>query len=256
MASKSESNLAYQAVADAWLTQQLSRPVFRLKAAQGHKLQIDTFAPGSFLYAKLPIELAAEAAALRSLGFMHVETSGLFEKRALIQAQAPKARVECFTPAQAVLCAGLREQVVSIARSAFVWSRFHQDHRFPKELADQVKAAWIENFFVGLRGSKLLVAFDRELPVGFISMIAGPDTKTRIDLIDLVAVRPTYQGRGVGSAMLDAVEWFSKDAVAVQVGTQLANQASVALYRSRGYELLSTADVFHLHVGLESLCVG
>jgi len=69
-------------------------------------------------------------------------------------------------------------------------------------------------------------------------------------VIDLVAVAPDAQGRGVGTALVTAfVREASPNSDVLRVGTQIANVPSLRLYTRLGFRIAGSAFVMHLHVG-------
>jgi GNAT superfamily N-acetyltransferase len=63
-------------------------------------------------------------------------------------------------------------------------------------------------------------------------------------VIDLIALAPPYQGRGLARALLAFVETEAPQPV-LAVGTQALNLPSVRLYESWGFRLSSVQYVFH-----------
>jgi ribosomal protein S18 acetylase RimI-like enzyme len=56
--------------------------------------------------------------------------------------------------------------------------------------------------------------------------------------IDRIVVEPEYQGRGIGKAMLEAVESRVPDAVAYQLFTGSKSKRNINLYKRVGYEIV------------------
>src|SRR5687768_8651282 len=148
-------------VADEWLGQQIKRPAYKLNvdanllslkntelAAGLEPLQT----PNAFAYAKLSVQNLVAAHFVQAQGFLLVDTSTTFDKP--------------FTPEQALSGnshirfaeASDMHNVVQVAGSSFIYSRFHQDPYMPNETADYLKAKWAENFFHGQRGDAMIVA--------------------------------------------------------------------------------------------------
>jgi ribosomal protein S18 acetylase RimI-like enzyme len=93
------------------------------------------------------------------------------------------------------------------------------------------------------------VARDGGQAVGFLAALATQSEGRRIAVIDLVGVAPAHQRRRIGRALTIAfIEHYRGSAAALQVGTQVANTASVRLYERLGFSLLHSQYVLHLHV--------
>jgi ribosomal protein S18 acetylase RimI-like enzyme len=142
-----------------------------------------------------------------------------------------------------------REPVVEIASASFRYSRFHLDPEVPQELANRIKADWISSYFAGTRGEHLLVALADGHPAGFLAVIGGEEDGRTLRTIDLIAVAPSAQGRGLARALTAA--FVAESAVVadeVRVGTQAANVPATRLYESLGFALVRAQYVLHRHV--------
>lgn len=193
-----------------------------------------------FAFCKVPVSQVDTAIVVQRAGFLLVDTNIGFEKR-LSDATHPP-------PPSAVGCrlanAADEPRVLSIAESAFRFSRFHLDPAIPKAIADNVKRVWVSNFFNGTRGDALIVAEERKEPIGFLLLL---DFNEPTVTIDLIATAPAQERRGIASAMLAFAEAQAPAALAFRVGTQVANIPSVRLYEKLNYRLISAHYVFHYH---------
>jgi ribosomal protein S18 acetylase RimI-like enzyme len=134
--------------------------------------------------------------------------------------------------------------VLAIAGSAFRYSRFHLDPLVGLDLAHHVKREWIANYVRRVRGEPLLIARANGRVVGFLAPIVAHGTA----VIDLVAVAPEANGRGVGSALCAAFSMRYRGMPRI-VGTQIANVPSIRMYTKLGFALSKSAYVLHLHHG-------
>lgn len=129
--------------------------------------------------------------------------------------------------------------------SEFEYSRFHLDPQIPRDVADRVKEAWVENYFAGSRGEKLLVAKDGDqaTPTGFLAVMQGEGS---CKIIDLIAVSRDCRRQGVGRRLvayfLNSYPWNT-----IEVGTQIANTPSLRLYESCGFKIVKSEYVLHAH---------
>ena len=94
--------------------------------------------------------------------------------------------------------------------------------------------------------SLVLLAFAREEPVGLAVCFFGLSTfqaKPLLNIHDL-AVVPEYRGRGVGRALLDAVEAHARSRGCCKLTLEVldANTRAETLYRSFGFEDFSVGN--------------
>lgn len=228
---------------DAWLSERFGHPVFTVDAADA----VDTVrehatAPGRRSYqTRVPCGDVERVRALGELGFSVVDTTlTLGREPAGLEV---RGEVVHAVPEH-------REAVVDVARRSFRYSRFHLDPAVPDEVANRIKADWIESYFVGRRGEHLLVSLQAGRPVGFLAVIASQDGERRLRVIDLIAVGEEARGRGLARALTAS---FVSESVGacdeVRVGTQAANVPATRLYESMGFALVRAEYAMHLHVG-------
>lgn len=131
-------------------------------------------------------------------------------------------------------------QIAAITDS-ITTSHLHADRRLPLEQTRRLYAAWACNDARG-RAQRTIVARAGGAIVGYVTVLRTETTA----VIDLVAVDPAWQGRGVGSAMLGAfIAWIAPQDVPATVGTQATNRA-LALYRRLGFVPTATHFTYHL----------
>ncbi len=140
-----------------------------------------------------------------------------------------------------------RQGVQSVAGSNFVFTRFHLDPKIPNKVADNIKASWAGNYFVGLRGEFMVVAMHEGRPIGFLQLVRDESNL----VIDLVAVEKAHQGLGVGTSMIIfAVHNCDAARERILVGTQIANVPSLRAYAKIGFRVCTSEYVFHYHGSL------
>lgn len=193
----------------------------------------------SLTFAKVDVADTPAGVRLQDAGFRIVDTNVTFEHKG----GTPAAPAVSVAPA----AGGHAEALINLAGRAFRYSRFHLDPALPDDLANRVKREWVRNYTTGRRGLELLAAVDGATPVGFLAVLEQGDAR----VIDLVAVAPEAQGRGVGRTLVDTfVRRHAGNGRRLVVGTQLANAPSLRLYAACGFEVASASYVFHLHRGL------
>lgn len=136
----------------------------------------------------------------------------------------------------------------ALARTAYVYDRFHADPFIDGELADELHAAWVRNSCDGTAADAVLIAEDESGPLGFVTCKIPGDAghnsdRSRRGTLVLVATAPQARGRRVGySLVLAALEWFRQSGCqTVEVGTQLSNIAASRLYQTCGFQLRATS---------------
>lgn len=141
------------------------------------------------------------------------------------------------------------EAVERIAGVCFTKSRFHQDPKIPKEIANMIKRKWVKNYFNGERGERILVADMRGKPAGFLAIVKMSNGNQTLRIIDLIGVHPEFQGKGIGTEL---VSFFIVNSVnkcdILRVGTQLINLPSLHLYEKTGFCISDAVYVLHAHV--------
>lgn len=158
-------------------------------------------------------------------------------------------------PSGVTICAiqpGHQEAVLNIAASCFRYTRFHLDPLIPQVVADRVKRRWIESYTRGERGEALYVAVADGKVSGFLAVLGKAVDGRRIKVIDLIGVDRAAQHRGIGRSLVRFFIDVYRDCDQLQVGTQLANMASLGLYQQLGFAVADAAYVLHRHVGGDS----
>ena len=232
---------------DPWLSGIVGYDVIRVCLENDEAIDPKMIFPGpdgrrtAFFYAKLPVTSVAQVGALTHAGFRVVDVNVTFERE---PAEIPLG--------DAILVHDLRPEdendVLAIASSAFVYSRFHLDPFLSKELANNIKREWITSYIRRQRGERLFVAKKDGRTVGFLALLVTGDSK-KTAVIDLIGVAKDMQGSGIGRRL---VEYHIKDAyqkyARLVVGTQIANLPSIRLYSKCGYTISNSAYVLHAHI--------
>lgn len=170
---------------------------------------------------------------LRQAGFRPIETLITLQREIFPDARLPSG----VRPAGAGDWSGC----LDIARTAFSYDRFHADVRVPKAAADRLKAVWVENSLKG-RADAVLVVLDRGQVAGFVTCLVNGDAA----VIDLIAVAPGCQGRGLGRNLVQgALAFYAGRKALMRVGTQAANTHSLGLYEGQGFKPISRQATYH-----------
>ena len=95
------------------------------------------------------------------------------------------------------------------------------------------------------RADRVFVTRDGDAITGFNACLRNGDDA----VIDLIAVSRHYQGQGLGRALtVAAIAHYSGKSKRMNVGTQAGNVASLALYQSAGFRIMSSATTLHAHL--------
>ena len=236
---------------DRWLAERFGHPVFTLREAgpgfDAEALRAHRDGRGAATYqAKVP---AAEVESIRMLGAegFYVTNAGITLGRT--PPDSPSAELP---PRHEVRDADPERDtaLLDVAGRCFTASRFHLDPAIPDAVANRVKRDWVESYFRGTRGEKLLVAAEEGRQVGFLAVMAGESGGRRVRTIDLIGVDPDHQYLGAGRALVGR---FLDESVGacdlVQVGTQAANEPATRFYQRMGFLVANTFFDLHLHVG-------
>lgn len=135
------------------------------------------------------------------------------------------------------------EQILSIAKKAFDYSRFFNDPNLPRVKAKNIYHHWTESAFE--QDDKYFVIFEQDDNVaGYILFSIDRDSC----VIELIAVDGKYQGIGVGKSMFKSMESFviEKRISNIKVGTQINNIKATKFYYNMGFEYISCSSVYHL----------
>ena len=216
-------------------------PVFRLAAPASAAEPLETVIADA-LRQDARLVMARVAAsdyetmqALERAGFASVETLVTLETAIDGPGEFPP-RIRKGGTGDAPACA-------EIARTAFIFDRFHADRRIDPEVAAKMKEAWVLNGFAGRAEACLIAnAADGEI-AGFLLTLRQQDAL----IIDLIAVAPRHQGLGIGRDLIAAAKAYAgaSGATALRVGTQAANKASLRLYSAAGFEPVGQSATFH-----------
>jgi ribosomal protein S18 acetylase RimI-like enzyme len=225
---------------DLWLSEVLKRETFRLELGDDSWVSELKKHKGKnvFIFAKVPVTEVAQVQALQSYGFNLVDTNISFT----LAKKGYKSH-----PGSAKIRPAIEEDesfIAEIAASSFSFSRFHLDPQFKTEEANKVKKGWVQNFFRGNRGNEMFVAEEKGVVVGFLLLINQGKGSW---LIDLIGVHKDMKGKRVGGSLIDYAMTHCKSLSTMNVGTQLANLASIKMYERMGFKFEKASYVFHYH---------
>lgn len=191
--------------------------------------------PG-FYQAKVPADRVDRVGSLEDAGFRTIDVNVTLRRAAGGPVSAEGASVRDARD-------GDRDAVVTIAERDHTVSRFHLDPRIPDGVARAIKRDWVENYFRGARGDRLLVLERTGQVLGFLAVLDSADAA----VIDLITVAASARGRGAGGALVSALVTATPDRP-VLTGTQISNVDALRFYERLGFTVLRAQFVLHRHV--------
>ena len=138
-------------------------------------------------------------------------------------------------------------ELAHIGRSIFTVDRFHGDPNLSAAKSSELYGKWVLNSANGL-AQAVLVARDGDKIAGFITCkVEQINSVYKFGTIDLVGVRPSFAGLGIGRELVQsALKWFTGRVPSVYVGTQAANTRAVRLYEGSKFAYACSEATFHL----------
>lgn len=136
-----------------------------------------------------------------------------------------------------------RTKLYNLAFGSGAFSRFNLDKHFKDSEFRSLYKVWVDNSVNFTIADDVFVFFKNKNIIGFVSFkINGLQSK-----IGLIAVDTNYQGLGIGTKLLDAVEQYvyDKGSKYLLISTQLANAMACKFYIKNGYNIIQKEIVKH-----------
>jgi GNAT superfamily N-acetyltransferase len=114
-------------------------------------------------------------------------------------------------------------------------SRFFCDKYYPADAADRLYDEWVVKSYDGSYDDGILVYKENDRVGGFVTYRKNL-TFLRIGLF---GVNPEFQGKGLGSKIIDSLEGMCASSAIkeIQVDTQQLNNSAVKIYVRNGYDI-------------------
>jgi RimJ/RimL family protein N-acetyltransferase len=141
-------------------------------------------------------------------------------------------------------------QVLAIARTSYVYDRFHADSALSPEVADAANEDWVRNSCAGTAADSVILACREGEVLSYVTCKidreTGPALGVSFGAIVMVATAQEARGRGAARAATEgALDWFRGQRVdVVEVGTQIRNIPAGRLYESCGFRLVGVSLTF------------
>lgn len=188
--------------------------------------------PSGFMYAKVKTEDYINLNHLLHFGFNIIETTLLFEQKSLSSNLIERENLIIRETRKSD-----RNQVIELSSSAFKFARFYQDPNISEHVPSKIKKDWVDNFYLGSRGTDLFVCEkEKDLIAGFILL--------NNNTIDLIATDSNQLGKGIASGL---ISYANQKIGPLKAGTQSTNTSSVNLYLKNNFFISETKFTLHKH---------
>ena len=142
--------------------------------------------------------------------------------------------------------AGDAERAAALARTAFVYDRFHADPFISSVRAGELHATWLHNSCTGKAADAVVLAEDHTGLLGFMTCALQRDTRKlgrMVGTVVMVASAERARGRGVAYAtLMAAIDWFREQGCEiVDIGTQVRNIPCTGLLQKCDFRLVGAS---------------
>lgn len=135
------------------------------------------------------------------------------------------------------------EKLVTLAISSGIYSRFNTDKRIGRQNFEALYSQWILKSVAKEIAEEVLVYKENNGIQGFVTV---GKKSNRAD-IGIIAVDPSFRGKGIGKAlMFEAEKFYYNKLDTIQVVTQGDNLPACKLYESCGYAVEKAEYFYHL----------
>lgn len=137
------------------------------------------------------------------------------------------------------------EQLLNLAYLSGTYSRFRLDKGMPEGYFNKLYKLWLDNSLNKSIAFATIVSTSDNNVSGFVTL-GKKDSKC--SKIGLIAVDENYQGRKIGSKLLNECEVLSrkKGFSKIEVATQGNNLAACRLYEKNNFKVKSEQFIYHL----------
>ncbi|MCC9022766.1 GNAT family N-acetyltransferase [Bacillus nakamurai] len=190
-----------------------------------------------FMFIKIPAEDVGAMQVVQQLPFSYFVGS-LFKLVSPVRfyPQAPPFELAEARP-------GDTEDICRLARDVFTKSRYYYDPHISYENANRLFEEWARNNAEG-RASLNIVAISKGEVVGFVQGLSKGDEF----VLDLMAVKPGFEGKGAGYHLVAHIieQSMRFQHRTVSAGTQLHNVRAIRLYERMGFAAEKSYYYYHV----------
>jgi RimJ/RimL family protein N-acetyltransferase len=224
-------------ILDKWLSELIGKQTYILHLTENRITKKILPTGKSFIWTKIPVDNITGLINLQKIGFYIVDTNIQLSMNKNIN-NTNDNKIRFAKPED--------EQIIRLlARHAFSYNRFQVDPNISERIALKIKEEWVGNYFSGKRGKWMVVIEQNGKVVGFLLIIQKNQNNI---IIDLIAVDKEKRGRGLAKAMISFAFLNCLGNIGVvEVGTQIANTVSLALYTKLGFNVTGAFYVLHRH---------
>lgn len=174
------------------------------------------------------------APALGALGALYVDCRVTYEKR--VPVTLLPSDVRCLTT--------VTDEIRNLAYASGHLSRFQLDKQFQPDF-ERLYDRWVEKAIESCSGVVLGVLNEKGDLAG---MVTAEIVESRRGKIGLIAIKGGSRGKGFGSKLLMACDWFYTSMACdwCEVVTQEINFNACRLYQRNGYAIKNRVCVWHL----------
>jgi GNAT superfamily N-acetyltransferase len=139
------------------------------------------------------------------------------------------------------------ERVADLARTAFIYDRFHADPFINPNRAGELHATWLRNSCTGKAADAVILAEDDTGLLGFMTCVLQHDTRKElgrmVGTVVMAASAEAARGRGVAYAtLMAALDWFKEQGCEiVDSGTQVRNIPCLGLFQKCGFRIVGSS---------------
>jgi dTDP-4-amino-4,6-dideoxy-D-galactose acyltransferase len=136
-----------------------------------------------------------------------------------------------------------KREIYNLALESGKFSRFNLDKNFKRAEFKKLYYKWVDNSFNKEFADAVLVyKFENEI-IGFVTYKVLDDFAT----IGLIAISPLYQGKGVGTKLINAVEieLVNRQIGELRIPTQFQNEIACEFYIKLGYKIIKKKIINH-----------
>jgi dTDP-4-amino-4,6-dideoxy-D-galactose acyltransferase len=135
------------------------------------------------------------------------------------------------------------EDLYELAFESGKHSRFKLDTNFKKNSFELLYKKWVENSIFNGFANEVFLYQENNKTIGFVTIKISEN----IGNIGLIAVNPSFQGKGIGKKLIDAAEeyLYQNKVRFLNIPTQLENIAACNFYTKAGYQIIEQTNIKH-----------